>query len=141
MPVTSPDVRKQAFAAFVRRATDRAKLNRGLSLPQIAREAGIGVNTLYRWTKADLTAWPEPAKVAQLCRALDIPVEIALEILWPSGEKVPAPAPLPTEPDFEILLRRLNDPTVPDEEKFLIRETIRGLAARSVPPPARRRAG
>jgi transcriptional regulator with XRE-family HTH domain len=135
------DVRKQAFAAFVRRAAHAAQLNRGWSLPRIAKEAGIGTNTLYRWTKGDWTNSPEAQLVEKFCNTLDIPVDAAFQILWPGGDDRPVDvAPLPTDPDFEILLRRLNDPKVPDEEKFLIRETIRGLVARAV-PPARKAAG
>jgi hypothetical protein len=37
---------------------------------------------------------------------------------------------LPPDPDFELLLRRLNDPKTPESEKYHIRETISSLVIR-----------
>lgn len=134
-PVVALDVRRKAFAAFVKRAAEQAKLNRGWSLPKIAREADIGVNTLYRWTKGEWVESPEADLVEKFCVTLGIPTDLAFKILWPGDVDERAfTQPLPTDPDFDVLLRRLNDPTVPDSEKFLIRETIRGLAARASAP-------
>jgi transcriptional regulator with XRE-family HTH domain len=132
--VTSPDARRDAFAAFVRRAVDRAKDGQGWAVPRIAKESGIGTNTIYRWLKGDWVEAPKAAVVDKFCDTLGIPRAAARGILWPGQDQPREPTPaLTSEPDFVELLRRLNDPNVPAEEKYLIRETVRGLAARNKP--------
>lgn len=134
MPVT-PDARRANFAAFVHRALAHAKAARGWSIPQVAKESGVGDSTIYRWRDGDWTRSPYADQVAAFCDALDIPVTVAFEILWPGKSSRPrATAPMPSDPDLEVLARRLADPNVPDQEKYLIREVIRGLAARPERP-------
>jgi transcriptional regulator with XRE-family HTH domain len=134
----SLEARKQAFAQFVRRAVRMAEQSRGWSVPRIAAEASIGNQTIYRWMKGDWKQSPHPDQVVSFCDALDIPVQAAFMILWPGkADKVPAVEPPPMDPDVQEVLRRLTDPNVPSEEKYLLRETIRQLAAR----PATRRTG
>jgi transcriptional regulator with XRE-family HTH domain len=132
--VTSPDVRKRNFAAFVRRAIRHAQQDRGWAVPRIAKEAGIGSTTIYRWRDGDWEKSPKADQVERFCDALGIPTEVALSILWPGKTgRVRAPEPIPPDPDFEMLLRRLRDPNVSETEKYLIRETVRALAARPAP--------
>lgn len=120
------------------RATDAARVNRGWSIPRIAKESGVGVNTIYRWKRGEWTASPDADLVEKFCDALDIPAEAAFSLLWPGKTaRRTAPEPVPSDPDFDTLLRQLNDPNVSDSEKFLIRETVRSLAARA---PRRRTA-
>lgn len=128
---TTPPVRKRAFAAFVKRATDHAKLHRGWSIRRVAEESGIGPNTIYRWLRGDWTTAPDPDLIEKFCDALDIPTSAAFVILWPGkGWRAELPEPMPSDPDFDLLQRRLNDPKTPGPEKFLIRETIKSLAIR-----------
>lgn len=128
----SQDARRDAFAQFVIRALAHAKETRGWSVPKIAQLSGLGDSTIYRWRDADWKSSPNGDQVAAFCNTLDIPVTAAFSILWPGkGDKPSAPRPLPMDPDFELLLRRLVDPNVPETEKFHIRETIRALAARA----------
>lgn len=142
MPALSIDVRKRAFAAFVRRVTDHAENTRGWSIPRIATEAGISNPTIYRWRDGTWTKAPDPDAVAAFCDALDIPPAVAFAILWPgkTGEAQP-PEALPLDPEIERqmreLMRRIADPNVSDAEKLTIRATIRHLAGDL---PARRRA-
>lgn len=103
--------------------------------------AGIGRSTVYRWKDGTWEQDPKGAAVKAFCDALDINPGAAYAILWPGKDDRPAPAePLPTDPDIDTLLRRISDPNVPEEEKYLIRETIRSLAAR-VPGRGRRGVG
>ena len=127
-----PRARLVAFAAFVKRATDHAKLSRGWSIEQIAERAGISANTVYLWKTGKGTSFPQGANVEAFCDALGIKPEVAFALLWP-GSHAPAtePVPLNSEPDLMVLARRLADPNVPEREKFLIREVVQGLAARS----------
>lgn len=131
---TSRDVRRDLFARFVKRAVQEAQVGRGWSVPKIAEvtKKGVSGNTIYRWLNGDWERDPLPAQIVAFCDALDIPPAVAFAILWPGkNESRPEPEPLPIDPDFMVLLRRLHDPTVSEAEKYLIRETIRGLAARS----------
>lgn len=94
--------------------------------------SGVGDSTIYRWRDGDWQRSPLADQVLAFCDALDIPFAAASSILWPSkGERPQATAPAPMDPDIQELARRLVDPNVPDQEKFLIRETIRSLAART----------
>lgn len=124
--------RLAAFSAFIRRAIDHAKLNRGWSVEDIADAAGISANTIYLWRSGKGTSYPQGASVEAFCDALGIKPEVAFSLLWPGREDRPAePVPLGPDEDLLILARRLTDPNVSPKEKFLIRETIRGLAARA----------
>lgn len=143
--VPDPEARLAAFTAFVRRALERAQTSRGWSVEQVARQAGVGVNTLYLWRAG--TQWkqfPKGESVEAFCDALGIPPAVAYTILWPGKNERPAePEPLGPEPELVVLARKLSDPNVPEQEKFHIRETIRSLAARPSTPaeaPKRRSA-
>jgi transcriptional regulator with XRE-family HTH domain len=128
----APAARLQAFAAFVRRATEQAKDARGWSIEDIALRAGISANTVYLWRSGKGTAFPQGQSVEGFCDALGIKPEVAFAILWPGATAKPvAPIPLTPDDDLMVLARRLADPNTPESERFLIRETIRGLAARS----------
>lgn len=117
------------FGSFVRRALEDAKVHRGWNQARVIRETGIGKTTMHRWLTGDWSDYPELANVRRFCQTLDIPVEAAFAALG-IGEKDTPPAdelpPLP--PDFVAVLRRLNDPNVPEAEKTIIRATMRHLA-------------
>jgi transcriptional regulator with XRE-family HTH domain len=141
-----PGARLAAFTAFVRRALDRARTTRGWSVERVAREAGIGVNTVYLWRGGtDWKQFPKGENVEAFCDALNIPPAAAYMILWPGKSERPGePEPLGPEPELVTLARKLADPNVSEQEKFLIRETVRGLASRpstSSEAPRRRNAG
>lgn len=142
MPSTSPDVRRAAFARFARRLVDGAKQNRGWSVEDIAEETkkraaagegrAVGRATIFRWLNGDWKDSPSADAVEAFCDVLDVPVVAAFAILWPGKTgRAQAPEPVQPDPDFEVLLRMLQDPAVSEQDKYLIRETIRGLASRS----------
>lgn len=139
----SADARRAAFSRFVERTLEHAKAERGWSVPKVAEASGVGDSTLYRWRDGDWKRSPQPEQVVAFCDALGIPPSAAFSILWPGQDDRPAePEPLPLDPDLQTVLRRLRDPNVPEREKFLIRETLRSLAARSPEQsPKGRRAG
>lgn len=129
--VTSPDVRKANFAAFVKRAIRTAEA-RGWSVPRIAKEAGIGSNTIYRWRDGDWKEGPKRDQLEAFCGALGIPVSQALAILSPDGDDKPADTPpAPLDPDLQTLLRVLADPATPQADRDFIQESLRMLAARA----------
>ncbi|MCX4468945.1 transcriptional regulator [Micromonospora sp. NBC_01655] len=131
----SLEVRRVAFARFVERALHDAKVTRGWNQRRVIEESGVGRTTLFRWLKGNWVEDPEAAKVRDFCDALDIPPAIPFLILWPGKRnRVEQPEPSPMDPDVERVLRKLADPNVPDVEKYLIRETIRSLAARPSRP-------
>lgn len=136
----SIDVRRDAFAAWVRRVTEHADDTRRLSIPRIAKRAGINDATIYRWRDGTMVGLPKPEQVVAFSDALDIPPSVPFAILWPGkDDEAPEPEPLPADPDVERqvreLMRRLADPDVDDGEKTSIRATIRHLTS----APARRR--
>jgi transcriptional regulator with XRE-family HTH domain len=145
MPAQSVDVRRQNFAAFVRRALTHAEETRGWSAPRVAQEAGIGSATIYRWRDGTGARSPLPDQVVAFCDALGIPTSVAFAILWPSRDDKPAaPAPLPQDPEVERqtreLLRRIADPNVSDAEKLTIRATLRHLTGEPAAAGRRRSA-
>lgn len=132
---TSPDVRRRAFAAFVARCIARVKASRGWSVPIVAKQSGVGVNTLYRWLRGEWGKSPEGDLVEAFCDTVDVDPALAFRILWPGKQgRATATEPLPMEPEFEEVLRKLNSPNVSETEKYYIRETIRALASRPDKP-------
>ncbi|MER7002253.1 helix-turn-helix transcriptional regulator [Dactylosporangium sp. NPDC000555] len=143
MPSTSPDVRRAAFSRFVRRLVDGARQNRGWSVTDIAEETkkraaggegrvAVSRSTLFRWLDGDWKESPSADAVEAFCDVLDVPVLAAFAILWPGKTgRAQVPEPVQPDPDFEVILRNLQDPNVSEQEKYLIRETIRNLASRS----------
>jgi transcriptional regulator with XRE-family HTH domain len=125
----SRDVRRASFARLVARVLASAK-SRGMTVPEIEKATGVGKSTFYRWSRGEWNRDPTPSQVRAFFEGLGAPVTLAADALGWSEGKPQATEPLPMEPDFETLLRRLADPGVPEAEKFLIRETIRGLASR-----------
>lgn len=135
VPPGATDARRANFAGFVRRALTHAKETRGWGVERIAEASGVGASTIYRWRDGDWRRSPFGDQVAAFCEALDIPYAVAFSILWPDKrDRAQDATPFSTDPDLVTLARRLADPNVPEQEKFLIREVIRGLAARSGRP-------
>ena len=127
------EVRRDAFAKWVRRVLAQAKEVRGLGVVQIADMARIGNPTIYRWANGTGKELPNPEQVLAFCDALDIPAAAAFSILWPGKTELRAePEPIPMDADLQTLMRKLNDPNVSEFEREFIRETIRQLADRPI---------
>jgi transcriptional regulator with XRE-family HTH domain len=129
-------MRKRAFAAFVRRALEDARIMRAWSGTEVARRTGVSRQTINRWVRGDWVSDPEAERVVAFCEGLGLNPAAAFAALgWDrTATARVAPAPPPMDPDVEALLRRLVDPNVSDAEKFHIRETIRYLAYRPALP-------
>lgn len=133
--------RRENFARFVKRAMEHVRVTRGWTVAQVLKETGIGRTTLYRWINGEWTEAPSASQVEAFCDGLGFPVADAFGILWPGKHgRAKATPPPPIDPDLELLMRKLADPSVPEMEKYFIRETLRQLAARvaTTPPPAAR---
>lgn len=128
--------RKIAFAAFVRRGLDEARLTRAWTGSEVSRRTGVSRQTINRWIRGDWVSDPEPERVIAFCEGLDLQPNEAFAVLgWDRAATPARPAATPPmDPDVEALLRRLVDPRISDVEKFHIRETIRYLAYRPVIP-------
>lgn len=129
------EVRRAQFADYWKRELERAEAA-GMSVPKIAKAAGVGSNTIYRWRDGNWSEGPKPGQIVSVCDVLDIDPAEPMSILW-SGKR--GRRPEPTRPsqlprDVEAILRRLEDPETPEPEKYLIREMLRSLAVRPGKP-------
>lgn len=131
------EVRRANFAAWVRRVLRHARDARNLSVTDIAEQAGIGSQTIYRWRNQSWTSeGPKPDQLVAFCNALGISTREPFAILWAGDiDGTPPVEPLAiNDPDLLTLARKLLDDNVPETEKFFIRETIAQLAARATKP-------
>jgi DNA-binding phage protein len=132
------DGRRQAFAAFVRKALVDARAVRGWNGTMVAAKTRLSRQTINRWVRADWSTNPEPARVVAFCEALGIEPVVAFGILgWDrsaASRPQPQPQTQPMDPDVAALLNKLLDASVSDAEKYHIRETIRYLAYRPAIP-------
>lgn len=117
----------------MKRLCTQAKTRHDWTVVRLARESGVSRNTIYRWIAGDLDSDPDRDKVEAFVKVVDERlVQEAFDILWPPrGTRPTEPAPLPPPPAVETLLRRLEDPNISNEEKYLILETLNALAART----------
>lgn len=136
--VRDTDGRRQAFAAFVRKALADARAVRDWNGTVVAAKTGLSRQTINRWVRADWSTDPEPARVVAFCEALGIEPVVAFGILgWDrsaTSRPQPQPQAQPMDPDVAALLDKLLDASVSDAEKYHIRETIRYLAYRPAIP-------
>ena len=135
--------RKLEYAAFVRRALETARTTRAWNGSEVARRTGVSRQTINRWVRGDWQSDPEPERVVAFCDGLGLDPADAFAILeWgrPRHASPPRPhearpkhasPPRPElDPDIAALLRRWADPTLTEQERFHIRETVRYLAYR-----------
>ena len=136
-----PEGRKLAFANFVRKGLDHARVTRAWNGSEVARRTGISRQTINRWVRGDWSTDPEPERVRAFCEGIGLDPGAAFAILeWHKPPTRSTPPP-PMDPDIEALLRRLTDPRISDAEKFHIRETVRYLAYRPALPTNGERVG
>lgn len=135
----APDVRRALFGRWVKRALEHASATLGINVAQVVVAAGVDErsrarlsrSTVYRWLRGDWEEDPKAAQVEAFCDAIGVSPTEPFRILWPGRTSRPVePDPLPTHPDLDRLARRLADPNVSDQDKWLITETLRLLANR-----------
>lgn len=135
----SVSVRRDRFAQWVRRILAHAQTTKGWSVPKIAEMAGIGSNTIYRWRDGRGLTLPKPEQVVSFCDTVGQPAQVALRILWPGKHDEAPPAEMPAIPDdLLVIARKLQDPNVPERERYYLQETIRQLADRPTHPATER---
>ena len=120
--------RRQAFAAFVRKALADARTIRMWNGSEVARRTGVSRQTINRWVRGDWQSDPEPERVVAFCEGLGLDPSVAFTILEWGRPAAVEPAAL--DPDIAALLRRWADPNLTEQERFHIRETVRYLAYR-----------
>ncbi|MEV4757646.1 XRE family transcriptional regulator [Micromonospora sp. NPDC049559] len=132
----TPQSRKFAFAAFVKKALDDARATRAWTGTEVSRRTGVSRQTINRWVRGEWASDPEAERVVAFCEGLGISPTVAFGVLgWDRGTAArPTPSTPEMDPDVAALLRRLVDPNVSDAEKFHIRETIRYLAYKPTLP-------
>lgn len=127
---TSADVNRQRFARFVARVLADAR-DRGMTDSDIAKATGVGSSTFHRWQAGNFRKRPELEKIKTFCEGLGVPVRAAMLALGiEDGRDETAPEPA-LDPDVRRILRALADPGRPDEEKRVIREMLKMIAART----------
>lgn len=130
VPATAnADPHVQLFARFIKRAIDDA-VSDGMSIDDIEARTGVGRSTFYRWTRAE-SASPDRRKVEKFCAGLDIPISTAGKILgWGGSDEDDLELEeQKLDPDVVAVLRKLADPDTSPEQKSMIRQMLRSLAA------------
>lgn len=125
--VADQKVRLARFTEFVNRAI-RAS---GRGVEDLARAAGIGVNTLYLWRSGKHREFPQGETVRKFCVTVGCDPAAAFAILWPAeGAKAAATEPQDLEPEIVRLLQVLRAPKeiVSDAEKERIWRMIEAMA-------------
>lgn len=137
----SSDVNRARFSRFIAWALTSAR-TRGMTDRDIVEATGVAASTFHRWQRADFKEAPEIERVRRFCEGLGVPVAgalVALGVTEGRDQAEPEPA---IPPDVQRILRALADPHVPTDEKLIIREMLRMIAARirgygrSSPSPA-----
>lgn len=120
------DVARHRFAQSVRRVLRRAR-DRGLTNPKIVEKTGIGSTTFHRWAAGEWGRdWPQLQKVIDFYTGLGEDPEEGFAALGMIDRRAATP-PDPQDPDLVVIVRRLRDPNVAEEEKHLIRGQLRYL--------------
>lgn len=103
------------WPTYLRRMTSRP----GWSVAKLAREARIHRGTIFGWLKGEQ---PNVASVRAVAEALgDDPANAA------AAAAGGAALPEELDPDLQVIVRRLKDPTTPEPERATIRATLRYL--------------
>lgn len=123
------------FARWVTEALDAADIS-ARQVEELTKSLGgevVTKSTIYRWAEARAGTTPEAAKVVAFCRAVNRDPAEAYSVLgWTMKTPTPRQAPPPElARDIELVVRRYLDPSTSDAERYMIRETIHGLARRS----------
>lgn len=129
MTETSPELIRVRFGRFVQRALDSARA-RGMRDNDIEAATGVRSSTFHRWRRGEVRTMPGLDKVRAFCEGVGASMEDALAALGMTERDNPEPEPI-IDPDLRLLMRRLNDPNVPETEKTFIRESLRMLAERT----------
>jgi transcriptional regulator with XRE-family HTH domain len=130
MSPPSEDLIRVRFARFVERSLSAARY-RGMTDKDIERATGVMSSTFHRWRRGDVRTMPGLNKVRAFCAGIGVPIDEAMAALGISGERDTAEPEPPMDPNYKLIMRRLNDPTTPASEKLFIRESLAMLAERS----------
>jgi hypothetical protein len=132
MPVSS-EAAFERFGKWVRSELASAR-NRGMTDEDIKTATGLEPRTWHRWQALQFgPKGPQAESVYKFCDGLGLSRSMASNLLGWSGEMNPVVEPEPepeVPPVVRELLRRMRDPNLSEEEKFLILETLKGLVAR-----------
>lgn len=135
---TSASGHRQTWANYVQSLREAT----GLSRPQLAKRLGVDPATVWRWEtgkqKPESPAVPEA--LAELFR-LDLDEVLAAAGLRRDRQATKPVPEVPMDPDLQVIMRRLADPSVSDAEKTSIRATLRYLAEVAERQERGRRAG
>ena len=124
--VMSDSTPEQSFATLIRDGRRR----KGWSQDELEEHSGgVSRSTISRWERG-LADKPEPDHVRAVCRALDLdPREAAVALGYLTREEIgERPYPL-LDPAFEDMIRDLEDPAVPVEDKQSLIRYLRFLRA------------
>jgi len=136
---TTLAVRRDRFSKHVKRIVAHVRQTKGWTLKQLLEVAEVPKPTYYRWVNQTWTADLEPSPIERFHDAAGVPASDAWDILWPGkhGRREATP-PMPLDPDWELLMRKLNDPSTSKEDLYLIQATIDMLLARLAPGAQRK---
>lgn len=137
---TSLAVRRDRLSKWAKRVTAHVRQTRGWNLAKLLDEAKVTKSMYYRWVNGNWESDLEPSAIERFCDAAGAPVAEPLQILWPGkfGPREATP-PLPMSPEFEAIMRKLNDPHTSKEDLYLIQATLDMLLSRVAPDAQRQR--
>jgi transcriptional regulator with XRE-family HTH domain len=126
---------------------EAARKQAGISKREAARRAGISegrwrqiVTGIQKAGEVDIPVNPRRTTVEAMARAVGVNPDRAIVAAGfePARRPQPDEAEIdktPLDPDVVAILRKLADPNVSNEQKFLIKEMLRSLAAMPAPEP------
>ena len=102
------------------------------SQEDLERESGVSRSTLSRWERGQ-AGRPEPAHVRAVCRVLGIdPRRAAVALGYLTADEVDgSDRPLTLRPDVEEVLRMLEDPALPQDDRAKWIEYLKYLYQRA----------
>ncbi len=128
---TSLAVRRDRFSKHVKRVVAHVRQSKGWTLQKLLDASEVTKPVYYRWVNGTWTSDLEPSPIERFHDAAGIPVSDAWDILWPGkyGRRAPTP-PMEMNPELELILQKLNDPTTSREDLYLIQATLDMLLTR-----------
>ena len=126
------------FSMWARRVVDHIRDDRGWSVREITRQAGVARSIIYRWIDGEITKAPEQETIDRFCDNLGVPKDEPYALFgWAmEGRTEIAPIPLPKvdNPDLVAIQRILDEHDLSGDDVFMIQSILKTIRDRYSPP-------